>query len=48
MNNGRKLFDQPVKNDIRQYKNISKIFTAQGNDRTIGFLLDFHYFNLSL
>ena len=31
------LFEQPVKNDLRTYKNIRKIANGQGNDYTTGF-----------
>ena len=39
----KKLFDQPVKSDKRTY-DIKKIATAQGNDYTVGCLLDYLYF----
>ena len=39
------FFDQPVKNDIRRYKNIRKIATGQGDDYTTCCLLDYLYFN---
>ena len=32
MINGRKIFDQPVKSDIRAYENIRAIFACQGDD----------------
>ena len=32
MIDGKKLFDQPVKSDIRKYHNIPKIATGQGYD----------------
>ena len=35
---------QPVKNDIRTYDNIRKLATGQGDDHTIGCLLDYNYF----
>ena len=40
----RIFFDQPVKNKLGTYENIRKIVTAQGNDYTTGFLLDYPYF----
>ena len=43
MINGRNLFDQPIKNDLRTYGNISKIATGQGDDYTTGCLLDYPY-----
>ena len=44
MIDGRNFFDQPIKNDIRTYKNIRKITTGQGDDYTTGCLLDCNYF----
>ena len=44
MINGRNLFDQSIKNDLRTYGNISKIATGQGDDYTTGCLLDYPYF----
>ena len=41
---GRNFFDQPMKNDFKAYDNITKITTGQGDDYTIGFLLDYNYF----
>ena len=32
MINGRKIFDQPVKSDIRAYENIRAIFVCQWDD----------------
>ena len=32
MIDGQKVFDQPVKNNLRTYDNIRKIATGQGND----------------
>ena len=43
MINGKHFFDQPVKNDIRQYDNIRKISTGQGDDYATGCLLDYNY-----
>ena len=37
-------FDQPVRNDLITYDNIRKIATGQGDDYTIGCLLDYNYF----
>ena len=36
MINGRNLFDQPVKNDLKTYDNIRKIATNQGDGHTTG------------
>lgn len=32
MIDGRNVFDQPVKDDIKSFENISKITTGQGDD----------------
>ena len=37
------LFDQLIKNDKITYENIRKIATGQGDDYTIGRLLDYAY-----
>ena len=39
MINGKNLFDQPVKNDLRTYDNIWKDPTDEGDNYTIGCLL---------
>ena len=44
MIDGRNLFDQPIKNDLKTYDNIRKIVTGQGDDYTTGCLLDYSYF----
>ena len=44
MINGENFFDQPIKNNKVTYENIRKISTGQGDDYTIGCLLDFSYF----
>ena len=44
MNNHRNGFDQPVKNNIRTYKNIRNVATRQGDDYTTDCLLDYAYF----
>ena len=38
-----KLFDQPLKNDLRIYDNIQIIATGQGDDCTTGCLVDDPY-----
>ena len=43
MIDGRNFFDQPIKNDIKTYKNIQKVTTGQGDDYTTGHLLDYNY-----
>ena len=44
MIDGRNFFDQPIKNDLKIYDNIRTIATGQGDDYTIGCLLDYPYF----
>ena len=44
MINGKKIFDQSIKSDLKRYDNIRKIVTGQGNYNTIGSLLDYNYF----
>ena len=44
MFDGRNLLDQPIKNDLKAYDNISKIATGQSDDYTTGCLLDYPYF----
>ena len=41
MIDGRKFFDQLVKNNKVTYKNIRKIATGQGDDYTTGCLLNY-------
>ena len=41
---GRNFYDQPINDLIRQYDEIRKISTGQGDDYTTGYLLDFAYF----
>ena len=42
---GQNVFSQPVKNNLRTYDNTGKISTGEGDDYTIGCLLDYSYFN---
>ena len=45
MIDGKKFFDQPLKNDLITYENIPKITgQGQGDDYTTGCLLDYDYF----
>ena len=44
MIDGQNIFDQPVKNNLRIYKNIQKISTGQGNDQKTGCFLDYLFF----
>ena len=41
---GRNFYDQPVNNSIKQYDEVRKISTGQGDDYTTGCLLDYSYF----
>ena len=41
---GRDFYGQPVNDSIKQYDEIRKISTGQGDDYTTGCLLDFAYF----
>ena len=43
MIDGKNLFDQPINNMTKTYKNIRKITIGQGDDYTTGCLLDFTY-----
>ena len=44
MIDGRNFFDQPINSMIKTYENIRGIATGQGDDYTIGCLLDYSYF----
>ena len=41
---GRNFYDQPINDSIKQYDEIRKISTGQGDDYATGCLLDFAYF----
>ena len=41
---GRNFYDQPINDSIKQYDEIRKVSTGQGDDNTTGCLLDFAYF----
>ena len=41
---GKNLFDQSIRNDIKTYENIQKIATGQGDDYTTGCLRGHNYF----
>ena len=41
---GRNFYDQPINDSIKQYYEIRKISTGQGDNYTTGSLLDFAYF----
>ena len=44
MVDGKNVFDQPINNMTKTYKNIRKITTGLGNDYATGCLLDYTYF----
>ena len=44
MIDGKNFFDQPINNMFKTYENIRKIAIGQGDDYTIGCLLDYTYF----
>ena len=44
---GRNFYDQPINDSIKQYDEIRKISTGQGDDYTTGCLLNFAYFKKS-
>ena len=39
----RKFYDQPITDLVKQYEEIRKTATGQGDDYTTGFLLDYQY-----
>ena len=41
---GRNFYDQPINDSIKQYDEVRKASTGQGDDYTTGCLLDFVYF----
>ena len=41
--NGNNVNDQPIDSDIKQYEEIRKLTTGQGEDYTIGCLLGYDY-----
>ena len=41
---GKNVYDEPINDSFKQYEEIRKISTGQGNDYTTGCLLDFAYF----
>ena len=45
---GRNFYDQPMNDLIKQYGEIRKISTGQGDDYTAGCLLDFSYFEKNI
>ena len=45
---GRNFYDQPINDSIKQYDEVRKISTGQGDDYTTGCLLDYSYFEKAL
>ena len=41
---GRNFYDQPINDLIKQYDEVRKVSTGQGDDYTTGCLLDYAYF----
>ena len=41
---GRNVYDQPINELIKQYDEVRKVSTGQGDDYTTGYLLDYAYF----
>ena len=41
----KKVFDQPIRNNLIAYDNIRKLLTCRDDDYTTGCLLDYDYFN---
>ena len=41
---GRNFYDQPINDLIKQYDEVRKVSTGQGDDYATGCLLDFAYF----
>ena len=41
--NDKNFYDQPINDEAKTYENICKISTDQGDDYTVGFLLDYPY-----
>ena len=41
--NGKRFYDQPVDTDIKQYEEIKRLTTRQGEDYTTRCLLDYGY-----
>ena len=45
---GKDFYDQPINHSVKQYDEIRKISTGQGDNYTTGCLLDFAYFEKKL
>ena len=48
MIDGKNVFEQPVKNDMRTYDDIQINVAGQGDDYTTGCLLDYIYMTKSI
>ena len=46
--NGKIFYDQPINDWIKQYGEVRKVLTGQGDEYTAGFLLDFAYFEKTI
>ena len=44
MIDGKNVYDQPINDLIKQYDEVRKVSTGQGDDYTTGCLLDYAYF----
>ena len=44
MIDGRNFYDQPINDMMKQYNQVRKVSTGQGDDYTTGCLLDYAYF----
>ena len=44
---GRNFYDQSINDSIKQFDEIRKVSTGQGDDYTAGCLLDFAYFEIN-
>ena len=42
--NGRNFYDNPIKSDIKKYRELKKVMIGKGEDYTTGSLLDYDYF----
>ena len=42
----KKIYDQAIDSDIKRYEEIRKLTTAQGEDYTTGYLLDYDYIKI--
>ena len=45
---GRNFYDQPINDLIKQYDEVRKVSTGQGEDYTTSCLLDFAYFQKNI